>query len=414
MKRILPITAVLLISFLAFAFVLSKGKDKGKPAASADGVVRTYKSKPVKSPVLVKLSDGIEYTITAKGNGKLLPVHGSTLKIMYVGKLTNDTVFDASYKHNNEPLPFHLGKHEVIDGWDSVLRFAHAGDKISMTIPPKYGYGARPNGNIPANSTLKFDVEVIDITPPLQPWNAKGKDTIRTASGLKIVFFKTNQDSLMPENGDKVTVHYSGFLLDGKMFDSSVDRGTPLEFQIGRGMVIPGWDEGMMMMHKGDKAKLIIPAKLAFGDKGTGNGIIPPNAILQLDVELVNITPAPRPWDAKGKDTITLPSGLKMIMFETHPEAEMPKVGQNVSVAYSGFLTNGTMFDSSIPKGTPYTFPLGKRRVIACWDEAIALLHKGEKAKLIVPPSLGYGARANGAIPPNSILIFDVQLVDIK
>ena len=91
----------------------------------------------------------------------------------------------------------------------------------------------------------------------------------------------------------------------------------------------------------------------------------------------------------------------------------MSKAHQNVSVHYSGYLLDGTKFDSSHDRGEPITFPIGQGRVIKGWDEGISLLKVGGKAKLIIPPDLGYGDRAIGPIPPGSILIFDVELVDI-
>ena len=81
---------------------------------------------------------------------------------------------------------------------------------------------------------------------------------------------------------------------------------------------------------------------------------------------------------------------------------------------YSGYLVDGTKFDSSIDRGTPIDFVLGEGRVIKGWDEGISLLNIGAKASLIIPPDLGYGSRAMGPIPANSILIFEVELVDIK
>jgi len=89
--------------------------------------------------------------------------------------------------------------------------------------------------------------------------------------------------------------------------------------------------------------------------------------------------------------------------------------GQNVSVHYEGSLLSGKVFDSSYERKEPIDFPLGTGKVIAGWDEGIALLKKGGKARLVIPPHLGYGARGAGrSIPPNATLIFDVELVDVK
>ncbi len=106
-----------------------------------------------------------------------------------------------------------------------------------------------------------------------------------TKSGLKYNILK-NGNGENPSLGDLVKVHYKGQLLDQTVFDSSYKRNQPIEFKVGIGQVIPGWDEGIMLLKKGDKAKFIIPSHLAYGESGAG-GIIPPNATLIFEVELV-------------------------------------------------------------------------------------------------------------------------------
>ena len=117
-----------------------------------------------------------------------------------------------------------------------------------------------------------------------------------TESGLQYVITEEGNGE-KPQPGDVVQVHYTGTLADGTKFDSSLDRGEPIAFSLGTGQVIPGWDEGIALMKVGDKCKLVIPPELAYGEQGAG-GVIPPNATLIFDVELVGIQPGPPPRSA--------------------------------------------------------------------------------------------------------------------
>lgn len=115
---------------------------------------------------------------------------------------------------------------------------------------------------------------------------ADGK-MVKTASGLQYIDTVEGKGA-SPAAGQTVVVHYTGWLLDGKKFDSSVDREKPFEFVIGQGQVIKGWDEGVASMKVGGKRTLVIPAELGYGSRGAG-GAIPPNATLKFDVELIAI-----------------------------------------------------------------------------------------------------------------------------
>lgn len=108
-----------------------------------------------------------------------------------------------------------------------------------------------------------------------------------TDSGLRYNIIEENPSGISPEAGDMVKVHYTGYLLDGTKFDSSYDRNEPIEFPVGTGRVIPGWDEGIMLLQTGEKAEFIIPSELAYGARQTGP--IPANSILKFEVELVDV-----------------------------------------------------------------------------------------------------------------------------
>jgi peptidylprolyl isomerase len=359
---------------------------------------------------------GLKYIIHEKGRG-VKAESGAQVKVHYTGKLTNDTVFDSSYKRN-QPFSFKLGSGQVIRGWDEGVALLNQGDKATLIIPAELGYGSRKTGDIPPNSTLIFDIELIDVKNPIkiEAFDTKGKDTITTASGLKYIVVKEGHPkNPVAKAGEVVTVHYTGYFKSGDIFDSSVKRGQPIKFTLGQGQVIKGWDEGLQLMRSGDKYRLIIPYQLAYGENGRGQSI-PPKSDLIFDVEMVYNQPAIKiePYNTEGKDTITTETGLKMIPVKT-TNLPMPKAGQLVTVHYTGYFENGEIFDSSVKRDDPIKFPVGQGKVIKGWDEAILNMKKGEKYRLVIPSSLAYGERgAGGVIPPNATLIFDVNLIDFQ
>jgi peptidylprolyl isomerase len=359
---------------------------------------------------MITTASGLQYMITKAGKG-IPATSGDKVFVHYTGKLMNDTVFDSSYPRK-EPFGFTLGSGQVIKGWDEGIALLHVGDQATFIIPPALGYGERAMGKIPPNSTLKFDVELVNCLPAPKPYDVKGKDTVTTATGLKYIMVnKTNGAPVKP--GMMTKVHYTGFFMDGKIFDSSVQRGEPIEIPIGKGKVIKGWDEGIQLLKVGEKARLIIPYQLGYGEKGRGP--IPGKATLIFDVEVIAVKDAPtiEPFDVKGKDTVTTASGLKYIMVKEGTGTQAV-AGSKVTVHYSGYLTDGKMFDSSVESGQPFSFKLGNREVIPGWDEGIALLKVGGKARLIIPYNLAYGEQGNGPIPPKATLIFDVELMGVK
>jgi peptidylprolyl isomerase len=242
-----------------------------------------------------------------------------------------------------------------------------------------------------------------------------GEGDTTTESGLQHIVIEEG-DGPSPQAGEIVSVHYRGSLEDGTEFDNSYDRGQPIAFPLGRGMVIPGWEEGIALMKVGEKATLIIPPELAYGEQGAGGGIIPPNATLTFEVELVEILPgAPEAATVVDEaDYTTTESGLKYYDLEIG-DGPSPQAGQLVSVHYTGWLEDGTKFDSSLDRGQPFSFPVGLGQVIPGWDEGVGTMKVGGQRQLVIPSELAYGEQgAGGVIPPNAILIFEVELLDVQ
>lgn len=245
-----------------------------------------------------------------------------------------------------------------------------------------------------------------------EPTRAPAGELITTASGLQYEILQAGDGPAL-QKGQIAEVHYVGMLDDGTVFDSSRERGEPYPFAVGGGGTIPGWEEGISLLHVGDQARLILPPALAYGETGAG-GVIPPNATLTFEVEVLSVregAPA-APTEVNDADYTTTESGLKYYDFVVGDGAQ-PQEGQIVVVHYTGWLEDGTMFDSSLNRGQPFQFPLGQGAVITGWDEGLSTMQVGGKRQLVLPPELGYGENSVGQIPPNSTLIFEVELVDI-
>jgi peptidylprolyl isomerase len=215
---------------------------------------------------------------------------GDVAVVHYTGYFLDGQVFDSSVERE-EPATFTLGGGRLIRGWEEGVMRMKVGDRYRLIIPPNLAYGQEGINNlIPPNSTLIFDVELVELREGFKPFDVTGKDTITTASGLKYIIVEgAADDAGKPEPNEIVEVHYTGYLPSGKVFDSSYERGEPMQFMYGTGRMIKGWEEGLSHMSIGTKFRLIIPANLAYGEQGAGNGIIPPNSPLIFDVEMLSI-----------------------------------------------------------------------------------------------------------------------------
>jgi FKBP-type peptidyl-prolyl cis-trans isomerase len=219
------------------------------------------------------------------------------------------------------------------------------------------------------------------------------------------------------KDGSEVSLHYTGSLDDGTVFDTSRKRNRPFTFTLGQRGAIKGWDIGIRGMKVGGKRRLIIPAELGYGERGKGK--IPPNSRLTFTLELVEMHP-PLP-DPRGEDAFSgkpmerneLPGGLIVEEFALG-EGKAAKDKDKLIIHYTGMLDDGTVFDSSVPKKKPITFALGTGRVIKGWDQGIKGMKAGGLRRLTIPAELGYGDRDKGKIPPNSRLTFTIELMAIR
>lgn len=243
--------------------------------------------------------------------------------------------------------------------------------------------------------------------PPAPPdVAAPPADAVKTASGLATKVLTPGTGEVHPGPSDMVTVQYTGWTADGKVFDSTFLRGRPSTFLVER--VMPGWAEGVQLMVVGEKRRLWIPEELAFkGAEGRPKGPV------VFDVELLEISPSPvtAPPDVARppKEATKTRSGLAYRVLRPGTGTEHPSPRSTVTVHYTGWTTDGKMFDSSVLRGRPATFPL--EQVIKGWTEGVPLMVVGEKTRFWIPQDLAYGGAPD---KPRGMLVFDIELIGIE
>ena len=268
------------------AFLASLGLDDAEPEPlelPGDAVYGTPESS----------ESGLEWWVCRVGGKGNSPIPSDNVLVHYTGWLEDGTKFDSSVDRGS-PITFRLN--QVIKGWTEGVGNMQVGDKYKLRIPAELGYGSRNMGSIPPNSTLIFDVELLDINPvspyakvpPMDqlPGDAVTGEPSSSESGLQWYDIVEGDGEMPAGPTSSVEVHYTGWLNDGTKFDSSVDRGQTISFPLNG--VIAGWTEGVGSMKVGGKRKLIIPSGLGYGDRGTPGGPIPGGATLIFDVELVS------------------------------------------------------------------------------------------------------------------------------
>jgi peptidylprolyl isomerase len=242
--------------------------------------------------------------------------------------------------------------------------------------------------------------------PPPPDVAAPPADAAKTPTGVASKVIKPGNSNKKPASKDLVTVHYTGWTTDGKMFDSSHVRNAPSTFPLDR--VIAGWRECVGLMTVGETRRCWVPQELAY--KGQAGR---PAGMLVFEIELLGVEPSPStpPADvgAPPSDAKRTVSGLAYKVIRPGSGTQHPTSRSQVTVHYTGWTTDGKMFDSSVARGKPTTFPLDG--VIKGWTEGVALMVEGEKTRFWIPQDLAYKGEPGA---PRGMLVFDIELIKIE
>jgi FKBP-type peptidyl-prolyl cis-trans isomerase len=419
-------------------------------------------------PGFKKTKTGVYYKIYKDDNDDTAKVRmGSILTLSLKYGLKDSALFDS--KNVERPIVLPMAESQYEGDFYECLQLLKQGDSATFVL--KAGPLFTKTFQQPAvpefltdESDIYFDVKVkkvqtqedIDKETAVKNMQLEQEEMTRlqeyitnnniavqpTISGIYYLETKKGSGKSAVKDG-YVTTHYTVYLLGGDKLFSTNDRGEPVDFKYGSQFENKGFQEVIGMMREGGKANAIVPSAMAFGAQGAGS-VVPPFSTLYYDVELIKIM-SNEEFERKQADknskqqaeaarkemeesvsiqkylkdnnitpTTTLPSGLIYVEKQagTGPK---PQDGKKVKVHYTGRLLDGTVFDSSVERGEPFEFALGRRAVIEGWDLGIALMNEGGKATLIIPSKLAYKNKGAGdVIPPFSPLVFDVELIETE
>jgi len=255
--------------------------------------------------------------------------------------------------------------------------------------------------------------------------SADDPDLKEIVSGVRYRDLKEG-DGKPCEPGAKVKMNYTGWLTDGTVFDSNKDK-APVEFELSG--LIQGWQIGIPGMKPGGKRKLVIAPDKGYREQAKGK--IPPNSTLIFEVELISASGSMRPRHAPPTDLTKLSDGtapnaddpnLKPIGNEglkyrdlKEGDGEVVPAGAHVVMEYIGWrMSDGGMFDSSWKPESSRPLDISLNNLIAGWQEGVPGMKVGGIRKLVIPPKLAYGNQDQKGIPPNSTLVFEIELLGIR
>ncbi|KAH0640654.1 hypothetical protein KY285_037240 [Solanum tuberosum] len=341
---------------------------------------------------------GIKKKLLKEGEGWEHPSKGDEVEVHYVGTLLDGTQFDSS-RDRGTPFKFKLGEGQVIKGWDEGIKTMKKGEKALFTIPPDMAYGESGSPpTIPPNATLQFEVELLS-------WISV-KDICKNGGIFKKILVE-GEGWQNPKDLDEVFVKYEARLEDGTV----VSKSDGVEFTVQDGYFCPALSKAIKMMKKGERVLLTVKPQYAFGETGKvasgDEGGVPPNATLQINLELIS-------WKIVSEVTNDK-KVLKRILKEGEGY-ERPNDGALVKVKLIGKLQDGTVF---VKKGhdeeEPFEFKIDEEQVIDGLDKAVKKMKKGEIALITIQPEYAFGAfdspQELAVVPGNSIVNYEVEMV---
>ena len=342
-----------------------------------------------------KTGSGLASKVLKAGTGDKKPTAADTVTVHYSGWTTDGKMFDSSVSRG-EPASFPLGG--VIKGWTEGLQLMVTGEKRRFWIPEGLAYGPAVPGSGRPGGMLVFDVELIAIKEAAKA----PADAEKTAGGVAYKILKEGSGE-KPGADQIVSFQFTAKLMDGKVVQDSRTEPTPPTVPLDK--LPKELGELLGEMKAGEQRTCWLPEPQA------------PGGLIVADIELVSFKAAP-PAPAVPDDVAAAPadaakteSGIAHKVLTAGKGGDKPKAADTVKVHYSGWTTDGKMFDSSVTRGEPTEFPLNQ--VIKGWTEGVQLMEVGEKRRFWIPEGLAYGPVVPGSGRPGGMLVFDIELLEI-
>jgi FKBP-type peptidyl-prolyl cis-trans isomerase len=419
-----------------------------------------------KHPGFKKTSDGLYYKFHVKSDDTTKVKRGMILEILINYSINDSVLFNSADNPGEFLIPLDSATYKG-DLYDALAMMVPGDSATFISSADSFFLKTIRMPTIPDSAFIGKDIQF-----NIKMISAKTREQLDAQRRAELAELKLQDESLFdqflikrnvnieplesgvyyieeikgtgrkPADGDMVTVHFIVSTIQGDTLYSSYEQARPMTWEAGKIFDNEGATEGLNRMSKGSKAMVIVPSELAFGEQGRGQ-IIAPNTSLVYEFEIVDFKPksvyeaeqeairkkaeaeknkasldeaSERASYIKKNNITVKPTASGLYYIETRAgSGEQAVSGKTVKVHYTGTLLNGQKFDSSVDRGEPIEFVLGQGQVIQGWDEGIAMMKEGGKARLIIPSNIAYGPQGRmPTIPPNSTLVFDVELIDVK
>ncbi|HEY4060182.1 MAG TPA: FKBP-type peptidyl-prolyl cis-trans isomerase, partial [Kofleriaceae bacterium] len=357
---------------------------------------------------------GTAYEIVKTGTGTTKPHAWDTVTFNYTAWESNGRMFDST-EMRSRPATVPVFKQS--DAMEEMLTSMFSGSRVRFWVDSsKMQANNKPIAGMP-DGLLTYEIELMTIQaghePPPVPTDLAGPPAgaKKSPKGVAYRVLKAGTGGPKPTIDQDIQVEYTGWTQDKRVFDSTIIKGAPADMSMNG--VIVGWQDTLPLMSVGDKWRLWVPAELAYA--GAPNR---PQGMLVTDVELLAIkerpkgeggvpapsaVPAPPDVATPAADATRTPKGAFVKILKSVPDAQKPTVADSIEVTYTGWQTNGEMFENAT-----HVFTLAKS--IEGWQDAFPTIGVGEKARFWIPESLAY-PKGGG---PKGMLVFDVTLLGIK